>query len=457
MAAPRVLTQQEVVDLFAGDADHWWAPRELEPLIKASRVTLNRRLAEAVAAGLVESRGKGALRQYRHIPRPDATATASIHLPSQLVAARATAGPQWSKHAVALRQYVQQPRGARTPVTYQEHLVGSYVPNRTFWLPESLRAKLTAVGRSSGERPAGTYARDILGQLLIDLAWASSRLEGNRYSRLETKNLIEAGTSADGKTRQESVMILNHRKAIEFLVDVAAHDDPLYRVVGNLHSLLMDGLLRDERGLGTIRQRVVVIEDSVYTPWQTPAEIERMYRLLCGKAQAIADPLEGAFFLFTQLPYLQPFEDGNKRTSRVACNLPLARANFAPLAFLDVEDADYFSALLALYEKADVAVAVDLFEWAYLRSAQSYATVRQAMRDPDPFRTRLREPLNVALQGVVARGLPLPQAVAELILAPEDVAPLTALVAHELASLNEFNHARYGLTYRQFDEYINPR
>lgn len=127
--------------------------------------------------------------------------------------------------------------------------------------------------------------------------------------------------------------------------------------------------------------------------------------------------------MFTQLPYLQPFEDGNKRTSRIACNLPLAKANFAPLAFLDVEDADYFSALLALYEKADVTVAIDLFEWAYLRSVPSYGAVRQAMRDPDPFRTRLREALNVALQGVVARGVPLPQAVAELNLASEGVAP----------------------------------
>ncbi len=457
LPAPKVLTQQELLDLFAGRDRDWWAPRELELLTEASRITLNRRLAEAVATGLLEARGKGALRQYRYVARAGVTAKANILLAPLTVEGRGTTGPQWSKHSVALRQHVQQPRGARTPVTYQETLVGDYVPNHTFWLPEPLRTKLAAVGRSSGERPAGTYARDVLGQLLIDLAWSSSRLEGNRYSRLETKNLIEAGASANGKTRQESVMILNHKKAIEFLVDVAAHDDPLHRVVRNIHSLLMDGLLRDERGLGAIRQRVVVIEDSVYTPWQTPVELERMYRVMCEKAQAIVDPLEGAFFLFTQLPYLQPFEDGNKRTSRIACNLPLAKANWAPLAFLDVEDADYFSAFLALYEMADVAVAIDLFEWAYLRSVQSYAAVRQAMRDPDPFRARLREALNVALQGVVARGLPLPHAVAELALASEVVAPFTNLVTQELAALNEFNHARYGLTYRQFAEWEGQR
>ena len=86
-----------------------------------------------------------------------------------------------------LRRYIGQPRALRTPVSYQEALVADYVPNETFWLPHSLRAKLAAVGRSSGERLAGTYARDILGQLLIDLSWSSSRLEGNRYSWLKTQ------------------------------------------------------------------------------------------------------------------------------------------------------------------------------------------------------------------------------------------------------------------------------
>ena len=78
----------------------------------------------------------------------------------------------------------------------------------------------------------------------------------------------------------------------------------------------MDGLLRDERGFGTIRQRIVIIEESVYTPWQMPAELERMYRGLGEKARLIADPLEASFFLLTQLPYLQP--------SRTATSVPHA-------------------------------------------------------------------------------------------------------------------------------------
>lgn len=454
MPAPKALTQDELLHVFGTDAGRWWATRDLAPLVGASRMTLHRRLTDAVAAGRLEQRGKGSASQYR---LATVRGTADMRLPALKLEARGTAGPRWSERSVELRRYVQQPRGMRNPVTYQEALVGDYVPNQTFWLPESLRAQLTAAGRSGGERPAGTYARDILGQLLIDLSWASSRLEGNRYSRLETKNLVEAGTSADGKTRQEAVMILNHKQAIEFLVDAAAHDDPFYRVIANLHSLLMDGLLRDERGLGAIRQRLVVIEDSVYTPWQVPAELDRMYRLLCEKAQRIADPLECAFFLFTQLPYLQPFEDGNKRTARIACNLPLAKANFAPLAFLDVDDADYFLALMALYEKADVSVAIDLFEWAYLRSVANFAAVKQAMGEPDAFRTRLRAELSAAVQQVVVGRLAPVQAVAELNLAAEDAIPFKTLLEHELAALNELNYARYGLSFRQYEAWQQGR
>ena len=94
--------------------------------------------------------------------------------------------------------------------------------------------------------------------------------------------------------------------------------------------------------------------------------------------------------------------------------MPLAKANFAPLAFLDVDDQDYFAALMALYEKADVSVAIDLFEWAYLRSVANFAAVEQAMGEPDAFRTRLRQELSAAIQQVVVHHATPAQAVAEL-------------------------------------------
>ena len=447
MPFPQALSKDEVVALFRNAGGQRLAVRDLLPQAAASRATLQRRLKEMVAEGTLEAKGTGSGRMYSLATRGILEAT----LPALTVEASGTTGPQWSARSQELRKYVLSPRRARTPVTYQEALVGDYVPNETFWLPGPVRTKLAVLGRSTGERPAGTYARDILGQLLIDLSWSSSRLEGNRYSRLETKTLIEAARTASGKTRQETVMVLNHKRAIEFLVDIAPHEDPYRRVIANMHALLMDGLMKDEHALGKIRERLVVIEESAYTPWQIPAELQRMYTMLCEKAEAIADPLEASFFLLTQLAYLQPFEDGNKRTARVACNLPLAKANFAPMAFLDVDDKDYFASLLAIYEKADVSVAVNLFEWAYVRSVQNFAAVKQAMAEPDAFRTRVRQQLSLAMQQVVVQRLSADAAVAALDIAQDDREPLARLVEHELHALNELNYARYGLTFGQFD------
>lgn len=447
MPARPALSDDDLLALFQNSDQHWVAPRYLLERLDASRSTVQRRLIALEAAGRLEVRGTGALREYRLAN----TGSANLVLPMATLEARGTTGPAWSPESQALRTYVQQPRAARTPVSYQPWLIADYTPNQTFWLPLSLRNKLTAVGRSSAERPAGTYARDILSQLLIDLAWSSSRLEGNRYSRLETKTLIEAAQQAQGKTRQETVMVLNHKRAIEFLVDVAPYNDEYRRVIANMHAQLMDGLLHDESALGAIRKRFVYIEESVYVPLAAPAELERLFDLLCAKAQAITDPLEASFFILTQVAYLQPFEDGNKRTARVASNLPLAKANFAPLAFLDVDDQDYFLALMAIYEKADVRVAVDIFEWAYLRSVQNFTAVKQAMAEPDAFRTRLRRQLSQSIQQAVVQGMTPEAAVATLNIADSDREPLARLVEHELGGLTEYNHARYGLTFNQFD------
>jgi hypothetical protein len=447
MPARSALSDEDLLAVFRSFGRDWLAPRQLLERLDVSRSTLQRRLIALEAAGHLEVRGAGALREYRLTN----TGAANLLVPMATLKAHGTPGPTWSPESQALRAYVQQPRAARTPVSYQEHLLADYTPNESFWLPSSLRSKLAAAGQSAGERPAGTFARDVLNQLLIDLSWSSSRLEGNRYTRLETKTLIEAAQKAEGKTRQETVMVLNHKRAIEFLVDIAPYNDQYRRVIANMHAQLMDGLLHDESALGALRKRLVYIEESVYVPLALPAEIERLFDLLCAKAQAIADPLEASFFLLTQVAYLQPFEDGNKRTARVASNLPLAKANYAPLAFLDVDDQDYFLALMAIYEKADVTVAVDLFEWAYLRSVQNFTAVKQAMAEPDAFRTRLRPQLSLGIQQVVVHAMTPKDSVATLDIADVDREPLMRLIERELATLTEYNHARYGLTFKQFD------
>src|SRR5690606_23973480 len=123
-----------------------------------------------------------------------------------------------SPAGLEVRRLVRRPLARRQPVGYERAFLLDYEPNRTAWLPSPLRTRLHAMGRAPvGDAHAGTYARQVLNRLLVDLSWASSHLEGNTYSRLDTQNLIEFGREVEGKDRLEAQMILNHKAAIEML------------------------------------------------------------------------------------------------------------------------------------------------------------------------------------------------------------------------------------------------
>ena len=223
----------------------------------------------------------------------------------------------------------------RRPVGYQREFLDAYEPGITFYLPESIRVQLHEMGRTpADERPAGTYAREILNRLLVDLSWASSRLEGNTYTRLDTQNLIEFGQVAQGKDAQETQMILNHKAAIEMLIEDVEQVGFDTFTFQNLHAVLSQNLLRDEAACGRLRRRPVEISGTVFHPLAMPQVLEDCFRLLLQKAHAISDPFEQAFFLMVQLPYLQPFDDVNKRVSRIGANISLIKQNLCPLSFI---------------------------------------------------------------------------------------------------------------------------
>lgn len=171
----------------------------------------------------------------------------------------------------------------RRPVGYLLQFLEAYQPNQTCYLPPSLREQLHRLGRSpAGQAPAGTFARDILNHLLIDLSWASSRLEGNTYNRLDTERLIRFGEAAAGEGAHETQMILNHKAAIEYLVrdaEQVAADAP---TVIALHALLSDGLLADPLACGRLRDHAVGIDGSVYHPVALPQRIEELLGIVLG-------------------------------------------------------------------------------------------------------------------------------------------------------------------------------
>ena len=165
-----------------------------------------------------------------------------------------------SSEGATIRDQVRRPLMHRRPVGYQREFLETYQPGTTFYRPEPLRRQLHEMGRTSAhERPAGTYARDILGRLLVDLSWASSKLEGNTYSRLDTQNLIEFGQVAKGKDAIETQMILNHKAAIEMLIEDADEVGFDAFTFKNLHAVLSQDLMRDPQASGRLRRRPVDI------------------------------------------------------------------------------------------------------------------------------------------------------------------------------------------------------
>lgn len=351
--------------------------------------------------------------------------------------------------------YVDQPLEARKPVGYQRDFLEAYQPNQTWYLSESLRRQLRKMGRTAeADAPAGTYSRAILNRLLIDLSWASSHLEGNTYSRLDTRELIEHGKVAQGKAAIETQMILNHKTAIELLVENAGTVGFDRYTLMNLHSALSENLLPNPGDEGRIRQHAVEIGKSVYRPLSTPQQINEALDLLLEKASQIVDPFEQSFFMMVHVPYLQPFSDINKRTSRLAANLPLFRANLCPLTFLDVPEQAYSRSILGLYELTRVELLRDLYVWAYERSTQEYLAIKQDLAEPDPIRLAYRDVIKQAIRAVVTRAgqdafTVIQQNVAAHV---EDTnrENVQALIIEELRRLHEGVLARYGLRPSEF-------
>lgn len=414
-----------------------------------TRRTLQRWLNVLVGQGRLRKEGQA--RSTRYL------------LPVQAAPEAADAAPgdvffPLSDEARAIDIAVRQPVQHRTPVGYRRSFLDSYRPNTTFYLPAALRAELQALGQvAAHNEPAGTYARSIANRLLIDLSWNSSRLEGNTYSLLETERLLSAGDAAEGKGALEAQMILNHKAAIEFLMDCTPDMGFNRYTLLNLHALLSDNLLPDPTASGRLRTVAVGIGQAVFLPLEGPQLIAECFAQVLDTAAAIQDPLEQAFFAMVHLPYLQPFEDVNKRVSRLAANIPLIQHNLCPLSFVDVPPAAYISAMLGVYELNRIELLRDVFAWAYKRSCARYSAVRQSLGEPDPFRLRYRALIFDTVAEVVRAAMNKQRAIAFVArqarqhLPPADQHRFVEVTETELMSLHEGNMARYRLRPSEFE------
>ncbi|MDP2828368.1 MAG: Fic family protein [Sulfuricellaceae bacterium] len=413
-----------------------------------ARRTAQRWISQLIVDGQITAIGEGRARRYL-----------AIRAAAMAVSAKEQAFfPDYIPLSADSRDivaYIDQPAEARKPVGYQHDFLDAYRPNVTGYLSESLRRQLHKMGSTAlADAPAGTYSRAILNRLLIDLSWASSHLEGNTYSRLDTRELIENGKAAQGKAAIETQMILNHKTAIELLVEnVGVVGFDRYTLM-NLHSALSENLLPNPSDEGRIRQHAVDIGKSVYRPLSAPQQIDETLDVLLDKVNQIADPFEQSFFVMVHLPYLQPFADINKRTSRLAANLPLFRANLCPLTFLDVPEHAYSRAILGLYEMTRVELLRDLYVWAYERSTQEYLAIKQELAEPDPARLAWRDVIKQSIRDVVTQSEEDALSVIKRAVfanVPEaERGNVQALIVEELRRLHEGVLARYGLRLSEY-------
>ncbi|MCX8227718.1 MAG: Fic family protein [Sulfitobacter sp.] len=300
--------------------------------------------------------------------------------------------------SAVVRVHLATPYNQRPPVFYRKEFLDAYVPGKTWYLSEVDRKRLLEAGQPRGRgMPAGTYARRILEQLLIDLSWASSRMEGNTYDILQTERLIRFGEEVAGKDRKEALMILNHKEAIQYVVDnldkIGLGRTDLFAI----HALLSDGLLADPAMLGRLRAMAFGISHSNYRPLDDAVTIAEEFDIVTAKAGQIIDPFEQSFFLLVHIPYLQAFADVNKRTSRVASNIPLLKSDLAPMSFTTMNDGDYIDGLIGVYELNNIALLREVYVESYLASAEKYRILRAEVEQPEKAALAYRDFVRAAV------------------------------------------------------------
>lgn len=308
---------------------------EIERYLKLSRTTLNRRLKEALLAGTIAVTGKGPSTRYH------------------------SADP-----LLSIRAYLTKPHTEREMAPYQEIRLGSFP-----MMSAETESRFAGV-------PAYRLDKRELGQFLVDFACASSALEGGTYSLLDTQALLEYGEKSAGKPLEDAFLVLNHKEAFEYLHDHMAlgsiykvhdlltsdHEMPALESAPHFLPKASRGVVRDHNDVN--------VRFSTYLPPYRPGTgyLKQKLDEVLETAENIKNPIQAAFYLLSRIAYLQPFDDGNKRTSRAMCNVPLVKANLPPISFVDFGKQDYIISMLAFYELGDIRLLERCFADAYAKS-----------------------------------------------------------------------------------------
>lgn len=204
-----------------------------------------------------------------------------------------------------------------------------------------------------------------LERLAIDLSWKSSQIEGNTYSLLETERLLKDKETASGKTKEEAIMLLNHKDAIDFIIEQPDYLTPLtVSKIEDIHSILIKDLAIDKN----LRKRRVGISGTNYRPLDNEFQIAEALSKMCDLINNKDNVFEKALFTLVLISYIQPFIDGNKRTARLVSNAILMNYQYCPISYRTVDSIDYKKAMLIFYEQNNISsfkqIFINQFEFA---------------------------------------------------------------------------------------------
>lgn len=197
-----------------------------------------------------------------------------------------------------------------------------------------------------------------LERLAIDLSWKSSQIEGNTYSLLETERLLKEKETAEGKSKDDATMLINHKKAIDFIIEDPTYLDPVtVSRIEDIHSILIKDLGVDRN----IRKRRVGISGTNYKPLDNEYQIREALQQMCELVNSRESIFEKALLLLVLMSYIQAFNDGNKRTARIISNAILIGNNYCPISFRTIDSVEYKKAILIFYEQNNITIFKQIF------------------------------------------------------------------------------------------------
>lgn len=255
--------------------------------------------------------------------------------------------------------------------TFNFELIRDILPSVTLFSEDEL-AHLNALQREFrqhlSELTDNGYRQE-MERLGIDLSWKSSQIEGNTYSLLETERLLRESKTAEGKTQEEAIMLLNHKYALRFVLD---NPDYLQQLtvsrIEDIHSLLIKDLAVDKG----FRHRRVGITGTNYRPLDNEFQIREAMQDMCDLINSRTTIFDKALLALVLLSYIQAFVDGNKRTARITSNAILIANGYCPLSFRTVESIDYKKAMLIFYEQNNLYAFKQIFIQQFEFAVQEY-------------------------------------------------------------------------------------